>query len=623
MPARERTLRRRQERTIKATSKQRPNASRRSLAFGLFLVLGTLVLYNPVRSHDFINYDDDAYVTKNPNVNVGLSWQTVRWAFTSTKQGANWHPVTWLSHALDCQLFGLDAGYHHLTSLLIHTLNVLLLFLLLRWATGAVGLSFMVAALFAWHPFSVESVAWIAERKNVLSTLFFLLTLGAYGWYARKPGPGRMAIVAGLFLLALASKPMVVTLPFVLVLLDYWPMQRVAGWTEASNRISTHRRSVGTLLLEKAPLFVLAAASCAITVWAQKTGGAVRSLQGFPFGARVGNALVSYVTYLWKTFWPAKFALFYPHPGASLPLWKPILSAMILIAASALVWKQRHARPYLLVGWLWFLGTLVPVIGVVQVGDQGMADRYAYLPLIGLFVITVWGADELLNKIRGGSALRWGLSCLVLGVIFVLSRQQVGYWQNDISVWSHTLEVTTDNATAEREIAIALAAENDIQDAMPHFLNVARLNPKDVSNHVNIGAYKAQQGDIQDAAREFQTAVQLTDQGQLSSEDLRYRSSALLNLGFADALLSRFPEALTSLQRAKQSDPGMVEQVTDHLEHSVTAASSEDNCIKLSLLLQANGQKLEAAKELEEAIHTNPEYANARQLLRSMKAGSM
>jgi len=346
----------------------------------------TLALYNPVNSHPFVNYDDDRYVTENPHIHNGVEWDTIAWAFTSIEQ-ENWHPLTWLSHALDYGLFHQNPTGHHFTSLLIHAANAVLLFLLLAFATRRSGPSLLVALLFALHPINVESVAWVAERKNVLSTFFFLGAIGAYGWYARKPHWQRYLAVATLFAAGLMSKPMVITFPFVLLLLDYWPLGRVEG-NQASSPGPT--LSWTKLLVEKLPLLALSAASAVITMKAQQAGGAMRSTAQFSLGVRVENAVVAYATYLWKLIWPSHLAPLYPHPGDSLASWQVALSLLVLLAITSIVLAFR-AKRYLLVGWLWFLGTLVPVIGLVQVGDQAMADRYAYVPLLGIFVMIAWG----------------------------------------------------------------------------------------------------------------------------------------------------------------------------------------------------------------------------------------
>src|SRR5450755_3529933 len=356
----------------------------------LLLAVVTLALYNPVNRHPFVNYDDDRYVINNPHVRQGLTADTITWALTSTEQ-ANWHPLTWMSHALDCSLFRLNPAGHHLTSILLHAVNVILLFLLLMWATNRLGPSLFVAALFALHPINVESVAWVAERKNVLCTFFFFAALIAYCWYARKPDWRRYLAFAGLFALGLMSKPMVITLPFVLLVMDYWPLNRIQG--SPSGKLGIPQAPLSKLVIEKLPLLALSAASAVITMQAQRAGGAVRSSAQFSLGVRLENAVVAYATYLWKMIWPAHLAPLYPHPGDSLAVWQVAISAMVLLVVTGVVMRFRSRR-YLLTGWLWFLGTLVPVIGLVQVGDQAMADRYAYIPLIGSFVMIAWGAAD-------------------------------------------------------------------------------------------------------------------------------------------------------------------------------------------------------------------------------------
>jgi Tfp pilus assembly protein PilF len=535
----------------------------------------------------------------------------------TSNEHANWHPVTWLSHALDCQLFGLDAGFHHLTSLAIHAANVLLLFVILLQATEALGCSFWVAALFAWHPLNVETVAWAAERKSLLCMLFFLLAVGAYGWYARQPGVKRLFVVFGFFILALASKPMAVTLPFVLLLLDYWPLQRVAGWTEipSTQANSNPQQSIRRLLLEKVPLFLLSAASCAVTVWAQKSGGAVRSLQVFPLHVRIANALYAYLMYICKMILPFGLSVFYPHPGASLAIWKPALAAVLLCATAIAVWKQRSKRPYLLVGWFWFLGTLVPVIGVMQVGDQAMADRYTYVPLIGLFVMIVWGGTELFDRRRLTNVPRWAAAITVLGALCFITARQLAYWETGVTIWSHALQVTEGNLQIEKQLANAMVRQDENEEAVPHLMHIASLDPKDVSVHVNLGAYYASKARVQDSVTEFQTAIKLIDQEESNSLDRKYRSSALLNLGLAYAVSKNYAQALETFERANQSDPAMVNQVIEAYGNSLATAPSEGSYLKVSLLLRAKGQNGEASSMLQVAATANPDYVDVRQLL--------
>jgi hypothetical protein len=610
---RQRTIRRRQERTAKAEVVSQPNTKRTVLALSLLLVLGTFVLYGAVRTHDFINYDDKDYVIDNPHVTAGLNWETVRWSLTANDQ-ANWHPLTWLSHAMDCQFFGLDAGYHHLDNLILHALNVLLLFLLLQHATGMVGRSFLVAALFAWHPFNVQSVAWVAERKNLLSTLFYFLTIGAYGWYARKPQLQRLAAVIAVFVLGLASKPMAVSLPFALLLLDYWPLQRISGWSSESPRLANPQQPLWRLLLEKVPLFVLAAASCVVTVWAQRSGGALRSLETFSLATRVENALQSYGIYVMRTFWPVGFSVFYPLIGLSISFWKPAAALLLLCAISFVVWKQHVTRPYLIVGWLWFIGTMVPVIGIVQVGDQAMADRYAYLPLIGLFGVVVWGAFDFFDhrRMRGE---RWGIAALALAAISLLSLQQIGYWQNSTTLWSQALRITDGNLQVEKQLANALVMSRDTEHALPHLINIVRLDPKDTTAHVNLGACFAAQGRIQEATNEFGKVVQLTDHKDLGPDDRKFRTSAFLNLGFAYVRSKDYPNALLNLRGASDFDPSIVDNMIADFERSVATQPSEGSYLTLSLLLRARGKDAQATSILEDAVKGNSEYVNCKDLL--------
>jgi hypothetical protein len=617
---RERTIRRRRQRGVNEVMVIRPNTHRDVVALSLVLLLGTLLLYIPVRTHDFINYDDKDYILDNPHVTAGLSWETVRWSLTATDQ-ANWHPLTWLSHALDCQLFGLDAGYHHISNLVIHALNVLLLFLLLQRASGKVGRSFLVAAMFAWHPFNVQSVAWVAERKNLLSTLFYLLTLGAYAWYAREPHLKRLAAVIGLFVLALASKPMAVTLPFVLLLLDYWPIQRIAGWTNVSSQFPAPQQPLWRLLVEKVPLFALSALSCFITVWAQRSGGALRSLQIFSLATRVENALQSYCIYITRTLWPTGFSVFYPLVGVSIPFWKPAAATILLCTVSVVVWTQRLTRPYLIVGWLWFIGTLVPVIGIVQVGDQAMADRYAYLPLIGLFGLVVWGAFDFFD-LRGVGPVRWGITATALLALSLLTSQQVGYWQNSSTVWSQALRITDGNLQVEKQLANALVVSSETDQAVPHLVNITRLDPKDTTAHVNLGASYAAQGRIQEATEEFEKVVQLTDHKYLSPDDRKFRTSALLNLGFAYIRSRDYTKALMNLEGANDFDPPMVDKLIGDFKQSLSATPSEGSYLTLSLLLRATGKDIQATSILEDAIKVNPEYMGCRDLLNYLNTQS-
>ncbi|MGA3197161.1 MAG: hypothetical protein ABSD39_19370, partial [Terriglobales bacterium] len=433
-----------------------------ALILSLLLFTVVLVFYSPITRNGFLNYDDDAYITSNPHIRAGLTWPTVKWAFT-TYDAANYHPLTWLSHALDCQLFGVNAAAHHEGNVLLQAANAVLLFLLLRAATGFTWRSLFVAAVFALHPVNVESVAWAAERKNVLSMFFFLLALHAYVWYARRPAVRRYALIVFLFVLALLSKPQVITFPFLLFLLDYWPLGRwrtKSQEDETTSARSLPRLSMGWLFVEKIPLLLLSIASAIITVKAQRAGGAIQSLAQYSPLLRVETALIAYVRYLGKAFWPSNLVALYPHPTRLYSAWQIGAALLLLILITALVLRARDRR-YLIVGWLWFLGSLVPMLGLVQVGAQAIADRYAYIPFIGLFVMMTrlvadwtetgsWRVRFACSPRGGESYANWlaipAVTCLLL--LGTLTRAQVRYWHDTQSFWERTLALTENNYIA-------------------------------------------------------------------------------------------------------------------------------------------------------------------------------
>lgn len=465
----------------------------RTWVLSLLLVVATFALYYPVSHHPFVNYDDTVYVTTNLHVQGGLDWDTVEWAFTTFDE-ANWHPLTWLSHALDCQLFLLNAAGHHDTNLLLHVLNVLLLFWVLLQATGFAGRSFMVAGLFALHPINVQTVAWVAERKNLLSMLFFLLALGAYRWYAYKPRMGRYAVVALLFALGLMAKPQVITLPCVLLLWDYWPLRRMSALEPSSGEAppTIPQKSFTELVEEKLPLFAIAVADAVITMKAQRVGGA---RNWFPPLIRLGNATVSYARYVGKAFWPSRLALFYPHPGASLKMWEVLAALVLLLAVTALALIQRRHR-YLPVGWLWFVGTLVPMIGLIQVGVQAMADRYAYLSFIGLFIMVCWGVADWSEQRHISPAWQAGVSIVVLLALTLVARAQLDRWGDNVTLWTHTLQVTGPNFIAENSLGIALEREGKVEEAITHFRAAVTINPDDAASNLNVAEYDRVHGNL-------------------------------------------------------------------------------------------------------------------------------
>jgi protein O-mannosyl-transferase len=456
----------------------------------LLLVASTLLLYRPVLHHQFVMYDDGLYVYQNPHVRHGLSWKNVKWALTATFAD-NWHPLTWISHMTDVQLFGLKPMGHHLDSLLWHVLNVVLLFLLLRAATGYVWRSATVAALFAFCPLNVECVAWVAERKSLLCSTFLLLTLFAYGWYVRRPGVCRYLAVAALFALGLMAKPMIVTLPVLLLLADYWPLQRLALTTEPSSL-----RRVSRLIAEKIPLLSLSAASSFITIYAQKAGGALTPTAVIPLSSRIENAVYSYALYVVKMFWPTRLAAFHPYP--TLRPWTIAAAALALLAITVLAWRYGANRPFL-AGWVWYLVTLLPVIGIVQVFEQGWADRYAYIPFIGLFVAIVWTAAE---PAQLASWLRWLASaCAVVALLCfaAVSYVQIGYWQDSNTLFSHALAVTSRNAIAETNIGILEYDAGHLDLAERHFRAAVEYMPDLGEARYDLGQLLLHEGRMKEA----------------------------------------------------------------------------------------------------------------------------
>jgi tetratricopeptide (TPR) repeat protein len=486
----------------------------RIICLGLFLL--ALWAYLPALQHDFVVLDDENYVRANPHVQQGLTMESVRWAFTTGRQG-NWHPVTWLSHMLDCQLFGLNPRGHHLVNVLFHAVNTALVFLLLRIMTGAVGRSLAVALLFGLHPIHVESVAWVAERKDVLSTFFGLLTLLAYakavtsdkwqvaGTETIVPAPaGSRFTVHGshfywlalfFFALGLMSKPMLVTLPFVLLLLDYWPLDR---WK---------LRSFWSLVIEKAPFFALAAASSVVTFLVQRSGGAMRAMAGVPLIDRGENALVSYARYLGKLFYPVNLTFYPDHGGWKLSV--VLLAGLLLLGISVLVFQGRQRQPYLLVGWLWLVGTLIPVIGLVQVGEQAMADRYTYLPSIGLFIMVVWGVQEWTRRWRHQAVTLGVVAVMVMLSCFALTRRQLSYWQNSETLFRHAIAVAEDNYAAHQYLGFVLKQQWRFDEAIPQFETVLRYAPDSIPAHTCLGDSLVLSGHMDEGVKELETAIRL------------------------------------------------------------------------------------------------------------------
>jgi len=498
----------------------------------LALVLAAFAVFHRLLNSKFVDYDDALYAFSNQYVKAGLTSESIKWAFTA-KFAANWHPLTWLSHIIDCQLFGLNPAGHHFTSLLLHIANTLLLFLVLKDLTDTVWQSAFVASLFALHPLHVESVAWIAERKDVLSTLFWLLTMAAYVRYIKQRSVIWYTVTLLLFALGLMAKPMLVTLPFVLLLLDYWPLQRL-------NRNAAY---------EKTPFFILSAVSSTITFLVQRKGGAMLDIEALPLDVRSANAVVSYLRYIGKMIWPTRLAVFYPYYKNELLLWQVAAAALLLALVSILVIRLASKHRYLPVGWFWYLGTLVPVIGLVQVGSQSMADRYTYIPYTGLFIIAAWGVPEVFAGLRRKKIVLGVLAGAALIACSAASYIQVGYWRNSITLFEHTLAVTRNNNMILNNLANTLAAQGKYEEAIVYFEQIIRNDKNDSGAYNNLGNALSSLGRYDEAISRYLESIRINPN----------RANAHSNLGIALASQGRLDEAITHYRKALEIEPNSAE----------------------------------------------------------------
>ena len=513
--------------------------NRRILIICLSLIMFTTAVYWQVKDHRFISFDDDDYVTENAYVKKGVTLDGLLWAFTAT-HAHNWHPLTWLSHMLDVELFGLKPGWHHLMNLIFHVANTLLLFLILHRMTKALWQSAFVAALFALHPLHVESIAWVAERKDVLSTFFWMLTMRAYAYYVEQPKVQRYLFVLLFFALGLMAKPMLVTLPFVLLLLDYWPLHRLQpvkheeyspAHAEKSKKPAKKKQQIISkessdtekkkaftdiryfswpylkpLVREKIPLFLLIVLFSATTLYAQQR--VMKPMELYPLSGRIANALISYVSYIGKMLWPAKLAIFYPYGNDGLLSWQATGVGLLLLAITALIIRAAKHYPYLIVGWLWYLGTLVPVIGLVQVGLQAMADRYTYVPLIGIFIMIAWGVPDLLEKWRYRQKALMVFAPAILALLMAATWFQARHWQNDITLYGHAAAVTSNNWWAHYNLGLSLSHDGKTNEALSHFQETLRIRPNDPQVYLNIGVISAKNGNTEEAMSYFSRALQ-------------------------------------------------------------------------------------------------------------------
>lgn len=585
------------------------------ILFCLALVLVLGVIYGQTFWFDFLRFDDGVYVAENLRVLKGLTGDGFKWAMTAT-HASNWHPVTWLSHMLDVELFGTRAGYHHLVSLFWHALNAVLLFILLRKMTGCFWRSGFVAALFALHPLHVESVAWISERKDVLSTFFAITAIGCYLWYVENRSPVRYIWVAIAYALGLMSKPMLVTLPFVLLLLDFWPLGRFAG-QKSLGQANREKASLWTLIWEKMPLMGLALASSVVTLYAQNAGGAVSSLESVPMATRIFNALFSYAGYLFKMVWPLKLAAIYPYPE-TFHWWKVSCSAVLLAGVTYVAIRMRKRWPFVVVGWLWYVGTLIPVIGLVQVGSQAMADRYTYVPLIGIFIMVAWGASHMVSALalRGTwAALLGGGSLLILSV---LSYAQTGHWRDSLALFQHAVSVTDRNLTAYLNLGVALTDSGHYTEALKQYEQVLRIKPGDEKASYNMGVALAAQGDYLQAAEYFEASLMANPRN----------SEALNNLGNCYRYMRKSAPAIAHYRQALRIDPknASVRKNLESLLFEMDLRTKEITRIEATLrqgeagprlyhrlgsLYRQDGRDQEAADALMRSLQLDPEYVPA------------
>jgi tetratricopeptide (TPR) repeat protein len=539
----------------------------RTVLICVILAAVTFVAFEGVRSNDFVHYDDDKYITSNEYVQKGLSFESIRWAFTTWYQG-NWHPLTWMSHLVDSAVFGMEPAGHHLVSVGFHIANVILLFLILKKMTGAIWPSAFVAAIFGLHPIGVESVAWIAERKNVLSNFFAFLTIWAYLWYAQKPGLWRYVVIAVFFAAGLLSKSMLVTLPFVLILLDYWPMGRFGN--------SKGRQWLWRAIVDKTPLIAISAAFCVVTYFAQVNAGAATDMVSLPIGLRVSNALISYVRYIGKLFYPTPLAVLYPLDirGYS---WAEIGGCLVfLLAATTVVILERHRRRFLLTGWLWYLGTLVPVIGLAQVGVQAMADRYMYLPGIGIYIIVVWLASEASAKLRFPKIVPAITGAAILVVLLLVTRTQIGYWKDSESLFKHALDVTKNNCVMHNNYGQVMKSQGHLDEAIDNFRRALALRPGWVEVHDKLACALQDKGQDAEAVAEFEVVLQVKPD----------KTDTRNGYGVALVKIKQYDKAIEQFTRVLAADPCRVSALNNLYKAGVESGKL-DKILSVILGLQA------------------------------------
>ena len=625
----------------------------------LFLVVSTLAVYWQVKEFDFINYDDPLYTTENSQVQKGLCRESVIYAFTKSTEKSNyWIPLVWLSHIIDYQLAGLNPGRFHLTNLLFHILNAVLLFLVFNKMTGQLWRSGLVAALFALHPIHVESVAWVSERKDLVSAFFWFLTLIAYANYVERPTVKRYLLILLTFTLGLMSKPMLVTLPFVLLILDYWPLGRFYFAPSVNNGIKAKSKSIGKLVIEKIPMFALLPIVSYATWYFQKIGGSVASLKAYPFGLRIANMLISYINYIKKLLIPSNLAVPYPFPD-TIPAWQWVLAALILIIISIFSIYYAKKLPWLLSGWLWYIGVLFPVSGVVIIGDYAMADRYAYLTFIGLYLIIVWGVSDVLN-IRLTNKIWTAALFAIIAITFITTTWiQIGYWRNSITLFKHTVKITDKNYHAYRNLGSALAEKNMFADAIVYHRKVSEMNPESVNDLNNLANdylgvnkpeialslfNKALTMEPNNEMTHYNLGLALSEQGRSEEALLHHYKvlhlkpdniNALINLGVDLAKLGKTDDAIAQYLKALKLNSGNV-QAYVNLGNAMIAKKLPDKAIQfyhqalrldpdnakaynnLGVGLLRKGKTDKAIACFQKALKLNPSYSEASKNLQAV-----
>ena len=592
------------------------------LMISLFLIFAIIITYGQVRNFDFVDFDDGEYITENSQVQKGLTIEGLIWAFTSF-HAANWHPMTWFSHMLDCELYGLNPMGHHWTNIQLHMANTLLLFLILQMMTGAIWRSAFVAGLFALHPLHVESVAWVAERKDVLSTFFWLLTMLAYLRYVKKPVLIRYFMVLLFFVLGLMSKPMLVTLPFVLLLLDLWPLGRFRfehnRLSQSSGKTCFDFKGASRLIVEKIPFFILVVISCSLTFFAQKGGGALVPLASLSLKPRIANALISYVSYVFKAIWPGNLAVYYPYPADTFPVWQICGAALLIVGVFIGAIYLLKEYSYIAVGLFWYFGTLIPVIGLVQVSDQAMADRYTYIPLTGLFIIVAWGVSDLLVKWHYQKIFLGVSAVIILSALTVCTFFQASHWRNTITLFKNAVKVTENNYKALNNLGAALIDKGKPDEALLYFAEALRINPQKTDARNNLANVLSAQGKLDEAVSHYKEAIRinpehadahynlanvLSAQRKLDEAVLHYKEAIEINPEYAKAYY-HLGNILINQKKVKEAMFHFAEAIRINPDYA-------EAYNKIGLILAWQGKYKKAKVFFLKAIQVRPNYMEAR-----------